>query len=70
MTSHTPSGHPVAVDRTYYYQPMASCPRGQKVTLLTQYGIATHGQFDGKDTQFIGWAPLPKVPSEMKGLMK
>lgn len=60
----------VVVDKGYYYQHMSSCPRGQKVTLLTCYGVAIQGQYDGKDPQFVGWAALPKIPPWMKDLMK
>lgn len=60
----------VVVDKDYYYQPMQSCQRGRKVTLLTRYGVAIQGHFDGKDPQFVGWAALPKIPAWMKELMK
>ena len=56
----------VAVDQGYYWQPMATCPRGVKVQLLTRGGVAIYGQFSGSDLFFTGWAPLPNKPDWMK----
>jgi hypothetical protein len=50
----------VAVDHDYFWLPMESCPRGVKVQLLGQGGVATYGEFNGKDPFWRGWAPLPK----------
>lgn len=49
----------VAVDRAYYWQPIATCPRGVKVQLLGRGGVAAYGQFNGKDDFWTHWAPLP-----------
>lgn len=58
----------VVVDKEYL--PIDTCPRGAKVLLCTMYGSATLSHYDGKDPQFIGWYPLPKIPASMKRLMK
>lgn len=43
-------------------------PRGTKLMLLTRWGIATFGQWDSSG-DFVGWSPLPKVPSAIKAKM-
>lgn len=54
-----------AVDHGYHWQPMTSCPRGSKVQLLTRHGCAIYGQWNGRDTLYEGWAPLPtRAPKE------
>lgn len=51
----------VAVDPDYFWRPMDhSTPRGVKLQLLSKGGVATHGQWDGRDTFWEGWTPLPK----------
>lgn len=60
---------PVAVDHNYFYQPMATCPRGVEVQLLTKWGRSVPGYWDGKDKQFVGWAGRPKIPDSIKALM-
>ncbi len=52
----------VAVDHSYFWQHMSTCPRGVKVQLLGSGGVATYGTFNGSEDFWIGWAPLPKVP--------
>lgn len=54
-----------AVDQNYYWQALGNCPKSTKVQLLTTGGVAVYGQYVGQDG-FIGWAPLPNVPSWMK----
>lgn len=49
----------VAVDKFYHWQPMSTCPRGTKVQLLGQGGVAVYSIFNGKDSFWEGWAPLP-----------
>lgn len=48
-----------AVDREYHWRPMSSCPKGAKVQLVTRYGCAIYGAWNGRDPIFEGWAPLP-----------
>ena len=50
----------VAVDYDYYWLPMASCPRGVKVQLLNPGGVAVYGTYDGKNSIWQNWAPVPK----------
>ena len=53
------------VDTEYYWQPMDTCPRSAKVQLLSKHGVAVYGEVHerglyGKETFWVGWAPLPK----------
>lgn len=52
----------VAVAQSYYWQPMADCPRGVKVQLLGAGGVAVYAIYDGKDPFWVNWAPLPSRP--------
>ncbi len=49
----------VAVDTSYYWLPMDTCPRGVKVQLLNPGGVAVYGKWTGKG-DWLGWAPVPK----------
>ena len=66
MTSQLDSTGTTAVDHNYFWQPIATCPRGAKVQLLGQGGVAMYGQYHGKDTFYTHWAPLPKLKKESK----
>lgn len=59
MTTDLDSTHAAAVNNAYHWRPMATCPKGSKVQLLTRYGCAIYGQWNGRDTIYTGWAPLP-----------
>jgi hypothetical protein len=50
------------VDHDYYWQPIETCPAGRKVQLLSALGCAVYGTYNGRDTFWIMWAPLPKKP--------
>ena len=50
----------VAVSGTQYWEPMDSCPRGVKIQLLGQGGVATYASYDGYSRFWVGWAPLPR----------
>lgn len=63
--THTIKDNTVAVDQTYFWQAMATCPRGVKVQLLGD-GVAHYGQWNGNDPFWRGWAPVPTVPNWMK----
>jgi hypothetical protein len=39
---------------------MDLCPTGTKVQLLGQGGLPQYGTWDGKNTFWTAWAPLPK----------
>ena len=51
----------VAVATDYFWNDnMTDCPRGVKVQLLGKSGVAVYGQYNGVDTFWTDWAPLPK----------
>lgn len=52
----------VAVATDYYWLPMDTCPLGVKVQLLNAGDVAIYGQYNGKNKEWRGWAPLPKKP--------
>lgn len=55
----------VAVDREYYWLPIASCPHGVKVQLINEkYGVAVYGQYRPKEAFWTHWAPLPVFRKE------
>lgn len=55
------------VDPDYEWQPMETCPMGHKVQLLNLGGVAVYGTVSAKTLgDWKGWAPLPKVPEELK----
>lgn len=56
----TISDNAVAVDPDYFWQDISKCPRGVKVQLLNAGGVAVYGTYDGKDSFWQAWAPLPK----------
>ena len=62
MTDIRISDNTVAVDYGYTWQPMATCPRGVKVQLLNEGGVAIYGTYDGNYRYWQGWAPLPSKP--------
>lgn len=55
-----------AVDQTYFWQPLKTCPLSAKVQLLTEGGVAVYGQYNKGQKGYKGWAPLPKKPEWMK----
>lgn len=44
----------------HHYLPMTTCPKAVKVLLLGPGHVATLASWDGQDTQWLGWYPLPK----------
>lgn len=57
----------VAVDHEYFWRPIdANTPRGVKLQLLNGGGVAVYSSWDGKDSFWRGWAPLPTIPESMK----
>jgi len=62
--THIDSTGKVAVDHSYYWQPIASCPRGVKVQLLGQGGVAAYGIWNGREVFWTHWAPLPKLKKD------
>ena len=59
------SNRSVAVDQSYFWQPLDTCPLSVKVQLLTTGGVAVYGQYHRGLRGYLGWAPLPKKPEWM-----
>lgn len=56
----------VVVDQDYEFNAdMAGCPRGAKVQLLGAGFVAVYAIYTG-DPFWIGWAPMPNIPSSLK----
>ena len=50
-----------AVSTTQYWEPIDDdTPRGVKIQLLGQGGVAVYGLWDGRNKFFTDWAPMPK----------
>lgn len=62
MSDHKMNGdQSVAVStEVFWNEDMAACPRGAKVQLLGEGGVALYGSYDGKDPFYVGWAPVPR----------
>jgi hypothetical protein len=54
------------VDQGYPWRPMHECGLMRKVLLLTRTGVAVLGQWDGRATWCVAWAPLPMVPTWLR----
>lgn len=54
----------VAVSNEYCWQPMETCPIAVKILLIGGGGIATIGQYNGRDEFWKGWAALPQVKKD------
>lgn len=54
------------VDADYFWQPITTCPRALKVQLLSKYGVAVYGIYNGTiaDAFYTHWAPMPKKPKD------
>lgn len=61
----TSSDNVAIVDHNYYWQPIETCPEGHKVQLLSKLGCAVYGIYRKRDTFWVMWAPLPKIPREV-----
>lgn len=63
MTHTINSAGTAAVAVDYYWLPIdGDTPRGVKLQLLGKGGVATYGIWNGRDTFYTHWAPLPKKP--------
>lgn len=53
-----------AVALGVYWQPIHTAPTGgEKIQLLSKYGVAVYGSYHGDDHGFwTHWAPLPRRP--------
>ena len=59
--THTINQHEAtAVADGTYLQPMDTCPTGVKVQLMNPGGVLVYGTWNGKDTTWQAWAPLPR----------
>jgi hypothetical protein len=65
MTHRLTNDRAAAVSLHHEFYPMATCPIATKVILLG--GVATIAQWDGKNTFWRGWFPLPKAPKPQFG---
>ena len=57
-------------DPNLVWRSMDTCPTGPKVLLLNKAGIAQTGWYDGKQSWYVGWYPLPKIPPEIRALVE
>lgn len=64
MTANLDSTGSTSVDRDYHWQPMSTCPIGVKVQLKGAGGVAVYGQYNNKESFWVGWAPLPTAKKE------
>jgi hypothetical protein len=63
---HVNASGQAAVADGYYWLPIdENTPRGVKLQLLTVHGVGVIGQWDGRDKQWVGWAPMPKKRETM-----
>jgi hypothetical protein len=68
MPHDVDSSRSVAVDREYYWRPIAQCPTGVKVQLINRaYGVAAYGHYNPKEKFWTHWAPLPVFRKESDG---
>lgn len=57
----------VAVALDQFWQPLSTCPTGQKVQLLTVHGVAIYGNYSVHQAKsYLAWAPLPRKPDWLK----
>lgn len=66
MTYRLNTEKSAAVSTDAEFLPMSTCPRGVKVILLGGGGVATIGQYDGKEPFWKGWHPMLRKPKEEK----
>lgn len=51
-------------ERPQYWRPMRTCVPGRSVQLPNPGARPVYGAWDGKDPQWLAWAPLPEIPPE------
>jgi hypothetical protein len=59
MTAEVGHSGVVRAPTTAWRYDMAACPRGRKLLLLTDGGIAVIGQLADNPRGYMAWAPLP-----------
>lgn len=47
-------------NEVFWIEDMSTCPRGVKVQLLGFGGVAAYGTYDGKDSFWVKWQPVPR----------
>lgn len=68
MTYRINNDKTAAVSTDVYYLPIQTAPTGVSIIGYSVNGVARIDKYNGKAGDLIGWAPLPRVPEEMKGL--
>ena len=66
MTTAIDSMRTAAVDPAYHWRALDTCPKGVKVQLLTKWGCAVYGSWNGRDQVYTHWAPMPTRTQEVK----
>ena len=54
MTVKLTNDKAAAVDQTYFWQPLETCPLSAKVQLLTAGGVAVYGQYNRGQAGYVG----------------
>lgn len=50
-----------AVDQEYFYRSMDTAPQNVRILLLNPDNVACLGTYNGRDTYWRGWSPLPRI---------
>lgn len=66
MTTAIDSTRTAAVDPAYHWRALDTRPKGVKVQLLTKWGCAVYGSWNGRDPVYTHWAPMPTRTQEVK----
>ena len=66
MTARTDRTGTSVVDDSIEWRAMADCPPHRKCLLRNASGSPCIGTWDGRDSQWTGWSPLPVVPDWMR----
>lgn len=69
MTHKISSDGTTAVDPDYWWRSLDGAPRGVSIWLLTRHGKPIDGQWSGQK-DLVAWCPKPKIPPEIKALMR
>lgn len=62
------SPHSVATAPISEWQALATCPKGTKVLMLTERGVAVIGKYEPEG--YLAWAPFPKRPEWLRKQME
>jgi hypothetical protein len=50
------------------FKNIETCPRGRQVLLLGKGGVPTISSLTSHNSFWIGWAPIPDIPLEIREL--